>query len=159
MDTIRYKHILVALDASPRAPGVLAAAITVARAAGARLTLLRVVGVPQDIPAEALVAPSDKIPEILADRARRDLLESARAVPPDLFREAIVRVGVAWRAICEAANEAHVDLIVIGSHGYSGIDRLIGTTAGRVVNHTERSVLVVRDSLHPSASVMDPGSV
>ena len=36
------------------------------------------------------------------------------------------------------------DLIVIGSHGYSGIDRLIGTTAAKVVNHAKQSVLVVR---------------
>ena len=36
------------------------------------------------------------------------------------------------------------DLIVVGSHGYSGIDHLLGTTAARVVNHADRSVLVVR---------------
>jgi nucleotide-binding universal stress UspA family protein len=39
-------------------------------------------------------------------------------------------------------------LIVIGSHGFSGIDRLLGTTAGRVVNHADRSVIVVRDTPH-----------
>jgi nucleotide-binding universal stress UspA family protein len=37
-------------------------------------------------------------------------------------------------------------LILIGSHGYSGLDHLLGTTAARVVNHADRSVLVVR---HP----------
>ena len=35
-------------------------------------------------------------------------------------------------------------LIVIGSHGYGGIDHLLGTTAARVVNHADRPVLVVR---------------
>jgi nucleotide-binding universal stress UspA family protein len=150
MNTIRYKDILVALDASPRAPGVLAAAIAIARAAGARLTLLRIVGIPLDIPPEALIAPG-KLAEILEDRARRDLEEAARSIPPELFRKASVRVGVPWQAICKVAKEEDVDLILIGSHGYSGIDRLVGTTASRVVDHTDRSVLVVRDSLHPSA--------
>jgi nucleotide-binding universal stress UspA family protein len=37
-----------------------------------------------------------------------------------------------------------VDLIVIGSHGYDALDRLLGTTAAKVVNHADRSVLVVR---------------
>jgi nucleotide-binding universal stress UspA family protein len=35
-------------------------------------------------------------------------------------------------------------LIVIGAHGYGIVDRILGTTAGRVVNHADRSVLVVR---------------
>jgi nucleotide-binding universal stress UspA family protein len=34
---------------------------------------------------------------------------------------------------------------VIGCHGYSGLDRVIGTTAGKVVNHADRSVFVVRE--------------
>ena len=33
---------------------------------------------------------------------------------------------------------------VIGSHGYDTMDKLIGTTAAKVVNHAEVSVLVVR---------------
>ena len=35
------------------------------------------------------------------------------------------------------------DLIVLGSHGYHGLDRLLGTTAGKVVNLARRNVLVV----------------
>ena len=37
------------------------------------------------------------------------------------------------------------DLIVIGSHGYGAIDRVLGTTAAKVVNHADRTVLVVRE--------------
>jgi nucleotide-binding universal stress UspA family protein len=36
--------------------------------------------------------------------------------------------------------------VVLGSHGYSGFDRILGTTAAKVVNHCDRSVLVVRPS-------------
>src|ERR1700730_11707304 len=44
------KRILVGLDGSPRAPGVLATATEIARAQGARLILLRSVGLPPDVP-------------------------------------------------------------------------------------------------------------
>jgi nucleotide-binding universal stress UspA family protein len=51
----------------------------------------------------------------------------------------------AWRAILEAGDRLSADLIVIGSHGYGGWDRVLGTTAANVVNRSERSVLVVHD--------------
>jgi nucleotide-binding universal stress UspA family protein len=56
----------------------------------------------------------------------------------------LVHVGAPWESICRAARENAVDLIVIGSHGVHGIERLLGTTATRVLNHADRSVLVVR---------------
>ena len=52
--------------------------------------------------------------------------------------------------MCDVAKEEACDLIVIGSHGYAGIDRLLGTTAAKIVNHAATSVLVVR-----SADVVD----
>jgi len=55
-------------------------------------------------------------------------------------------MGTAWDAICRVAQEEAVDLIVIGSHGYGALDRFIGTTAAKVVNHADRSVLIVRAS-------------
>ena len=55
-----------------------------------------------------------------------------------------MHVGVPWDTICTVAKEDNVDLIVIGSHGYDILDRIVGTTAAKVVNHADRSVLVVR---------------
>jgi universal stress protein F len=79
--------------------------------------------------------------------AKSELEEAARDVPPELLDGCSAQVGVAWDAICAAAREHDVDLIVIGSHGYRILDRLLGTTAAKVVNHADRSVLVVR--AHP----------
>jgi universal stress protein F len=59
-------------------------------------------------------------------------------------------VGVPWQAVCSAAVDEHVDLIVIGSHGYGGVDHLLGTTAAKIVNHADRPVLVWRPA--PAAS-------
>ena len=49
-----------------------------------------------------------------------------------------------WDAICAAAIAEDVDAIVIGSHGYDVLDRLTGTTAAKVVNHADRTVIVIR---------------
>ena len=42
------------------------------------------------------------------------------------------------------AEKQHADLIVIGAQGYGILDRIMGTTAAKVVNHADRPVLVVR---------------
>ena len=62
-----------------------------------------------------------------------------------MFDGTAVDIGTPWDAICRKATELQASMIVIGSHGYSGLDRLLGTTAGKVVNHADCSVMVVRD--------------
>ena len=76
--------------------------------------------------------------------AKRDLAELSRRIPVELLDGVITQVGVAWDAICTHAREHDVEMIVIGSHAYRFIDRIIGTTAAKVVNHADRPVLVVR---------------
>ncbi len=49
-----------------------------------------------------------------------------------------------WQGLCTIAEGCEADLIVIGSHGYGGLDRVLGTTAARVVNHA--SLLSLRRS-------------
>lgn len=58
----------------------------------------------------------------------------------------LVEVGSPWQSICKVAKAEDVELIVLGSHGYSGLDHVLGTTAAKVVNHADRSVLIVRGS-------------
>jgi nucleotide-binding universal stress UspA family protein len=138
------KRILVCLDTSPRATNVLARAIELAKLTGAKLTLFRSVGLPPDLPHDVIgTSPNELAQRLLAD-ARRDIERIANEVPVDHRGGAYVHVGVAWDAICNAARELDCDLVVIGSHGYGGFDRLLGTTAARVVNHADRSVLVIR---------------
>ena len=145
MTSPEYRKILVALDNSPRAPIVLASALEIARRFGGHLVLFRGVGIPLEIPAHALSQPPAALPQLLETSAREELVARARDVPSDVTATVSVKLGVPWEAICRGALEHDVDLIVIGSHGFSGIDRLLGTTAARVVNHADRPVLVVRD--------------
>lgn len=138
------KTYLVALDSSVRAPHVLAEASALAQGTGAKLVLFRAVGLPSDLPIEAYAMTPDGVVEVLQQRAVRDLADLAKQIPTGVEFEARQDIGAAWEAICEAGRLVGASLIVIGSHGYSGLDRLLGTTASRVVNHADRSVLVVR---------------
>jgi universal stress protein F len=137
-------RILVAVDSSERARAVLDAAIDLARKGGAKLRLLRVVGLPPEMPPSVFAVPPAQLVDTHLEAAKRDLQELERVVPPDLLDGATVQVGVAWDGICSYAKEHDMDMIVIGSHGYGLLDRLVGTTAAKVVNHADRSVLVVR---------------
>jgi nucleotide-binding universal stress UspA family protein len=136
--------ILVGLDASPRAKDVLDAAVNIAKRGGGKLILFRAVGIPLGLPPEAYAMSPDSLEELLEKEAKRYLENAASSVPPGLVESVRVHAGTPWRSICVAAHETGADLIVIGSHGYQGLDRLIGTTAAKVVNHAECSVFVVR---------------
>jgi universal stress protein F len=146
------KRILVGLDGSPRAPGVLAAAVTVAKAQGGKLTLLRSVGLPPDLPQDFWKTTDEPLSDVLKHRAVAYLEQCAANVGPGMLSGCEVPVGSPWQAICDTARRLDAELIVIGSHGYSGVDRLLGTTAAKVVNHAHCNVLVVREPTPSGAS-------
>jgi universal stress protein F len=147
------KRILVGLDGSARAPDVLATATAIGRAQGARVVLLRSVGLPPDVPQDFWKKTEEPLLDVLKRRAKAELDEYGRKVPPELFGGSEIAVGVPWQAICDAARSHEADLVVIGSHGYAGFDRLLGTTAAKVVNHAHCSVLVVRGPHRESSPV------
>jgi nucleotide-binding universal stress UspA family protein len=142
------KRILVGLDGSPRAPGVLSAAVVLARADAGRIALMRAVGLPADVPQDFWKSTEEPLLDVLSRRAQEYLRECAAQVPSELLadRPIEVVVGTPWEAVCNAARTAGMDVIVIGSHGYGALDRLLGTTAAKIVNHAPCSVLVVRES-------------
>jgi nucleotide-binding universal stress UspA family protein len=139
------KRFLTCLDSSPRAEKVLAAAVDLARRTGAKLALFRGVGLPPEVAQSELVGVSpNALVEQLVEKAQKELDALATTIPKELYEASYVVVGTPWDAICREAKKLDCDLIVIGSHGYGGIDRLLGTTAAKVVNHADRSVFVVR---------------
>jgi nucleotide-binding universal stress UspA family protein len=137
--------ILVAVDDSPRAQGVLTAAVKLAHIFKTPLVLCRVIALPTaQFTTDGLPTGIDLQPE-LEKQAMKDLENIALGVPPDVDRRLITTLDVPWEGICEMAKAESASLIVLGSHSYGGLDRLLGTTAAKVVNHADRSVLVVRD--------------
>lgn len=136
------KTIVVPLDGSTVAEAALRPAVDLARQAGATLILLRA--------AEAHAGPMGDIIEAQVDvmREAEEYLAAARA---RVLAAGAPRVDVsAWygppaEAIVEAARHRHADLIVMASHGRSGIARLVlGSVAESVLRATAVPILLIR---------------
>lgn len=139
------RSILLALDDSPRAAEVARFGVALGACFRARTHPLRVVTVPPEFPAAAAGNPPDALAGLMERTAQRDLQQLlARAVPGAALEPALVREGEPWPTIVEVADELDVDVIVIGSHGYHGWDRILGTTTLDVVKHSSRNVFVVQ---------------
>ena len=125
------------------------AAAEVARRTGAEVHLIRVLLVPPDIPPGAHMVP-DHLEEKLIEAAEAELRSLMAKVPDVAFSAPLIVVDNSpWRRIVEAARTLNVDLIVVGNHRHHGLDRVFESLAGKVIEHTDRNVLVVR--------VRDPG--
>lgn len=141
------KRLLVALDPSPRAELVLATAVRLAEMLDAKLVLYRAIGVPPDMPREILSISDTRLDDVLVKNAHADLQRMAETVPHQRVEKIATAFATPWDGICAAARKYDVDLIVIGSHGYGGLDRILGTNAGKVANHADRNVFIVRTPL------------
>ena len=139
------KNIVVALDFSEVSNQVLEQALQVTESLGGQITLVHAVGMPVDLPSDVYYRPVDQLLPVVIERAQKSLLEKASVTKnSEIVKEVKVDVGTPWQVICDIAKEKKADLIVIGSHGYNFLDRLLGTTVSRVVNHAPCSVWVVR---------------
>lgn len=138
------KTILVGLDGSPRQPKVLEQALALADAFDGRLHLARAMAIPISIPAAAWTLQGEDFSRFLVEHGDRELQETAKALASPRIAEVHCRIGQPHDVLVALAGELSADLVIIGSHGYEGVDRLLGTTAGKVVNRAPCSVLVVR---------------
>jgi nucleotide-binding universal stress UspA family protein len=138
---IGLKHILVPTDFSEPSERALAAALELARAFDARITLLHVWSVPRTDYAEGLSWPLDDM-ERAARRALDGALESMRKRYAKT--DALLREGGEAKQILAVASEEECDLIVMGTHGRRGLPRLLlGSVAEKVVRLSPVPVLSV----------------
>jgi nucleotide-binding universal stress UspA family protein len=147
----QYEKILVTLDGSELAERALEPAVMLARTTGAELVLLRVV-----LPIY-LWAPFMEIqPELDVARTRHErasvaylaeIKERLLAQYPELEIETMVLNGPVAETIVDFAVNEKIDLIVMSSHGRSGISRWVyGSVAEKVLQGARCcSTLLVRD--------------
>jgi nucleotide-binding universal stress UspA family protein len=137
------QHILVPTDFSTDADAALEYAMPLARTLHAQLTLLHVieplpVGSIDALPASFLLDLEAKITDLMASYHKR---VTTAGVPCDYT----IIYGVPFHVIVETARTAHADLIIMGTHGRTGLRHvLLGSVAERVVRLAPCSVLVVR---------------
>lgn len=143
-----FKTILVPVDGSPTALAAARVAADLARVHGSRVVIAFVVdpypftGVGTDF----AYGQSEYLSAAMAEaqisvQAARELFDSA-AIPAET---AILESHTPWRGVVQAAESRGCDLIVMGSHGRSGLEKwVLGSVTQAVLAHTTRPVLVVR---------------
>ncbi len=92
--------------------------------------------------------PSIDLEATIAEKAGEKLTELASHLP-DLEVTTRVEFGAPWRRICDLAEEGGFDLVVLATHGLTGLKHLLlGSVAERVVCHAPCPVLTVKRSDH-----------
>lgn len=146
-------HILVPLDGSPVAEGILPVAEELGRRLDAEVTLLQVVDlVPQAIvvePGAGMVVDPDVITmqmDAEAEAAQTYLMGvTARLQSQGLKVRWVTQRGLAAPAIVDYARDNGVDLIAMSTHGRSGLGRLVfGSVADQVMRDAASPVLMIK---------------
>ena len=146
---LQLKRILLPTDFSGCANYALPYAAAIARAVGATVICVNVVE--PIVPAVGYTGMVEAMPiaemsEQMEDSAERELPDVMRCEElRGLKVEEVIGHGDAAAEIVRVADERDADLIVISSHGRTGLGRIIfGSTAEAVVRHAHCPVLVVK---------------
>jgi nucleotide-binding universal stress UspA family protein len=147
-DSTMFQHILLPIDGSESATAAVDKAIAIAKAFGSAITPIYVIdpypftgvgtdfGYGQDQYLSA--ARADAAAAITAAQAQFD--EAGITVEPR-----VVEAHAVWRGILDTTHEIGADLIVMGSHGRRGLEKLVlGSVAQSVLARADISTLVVR---------------
>jgi nucleotide-binding universal stress UspA family protein len=144
-------RILVGVDFSAHSEKAVRYATTVANRFGARLTLLHVIEDPFVTGAwssEAFVPNMPELLDKLTTAAQQQMAElKKRLAAHGFMAETDVVTGQPARTIVEHAASGGFDLIVMGTHGRTGLSHVVmGSIAERVVQHAPCAVLTVREA-------------
>ncbi len=143
------RRILCPVDFSNESLDALRCAGKIATAFGAELIIVHAVE-PMPYPVEFGPLPAlftDAEPVLL--KRSREQLESLRQKELATLQNCrtTVEVGIAEHAICEAGKREKVDLIVLSTHGRSGLSHLLlGSVAERVLRFSHCPVLTIKPS-------------
>ena len=139
--TLGWKKVLVATDGSKFSAIAVNKAIDFAQAYGGSLVVISVVDVPTEFYAEAPKAVEDMI------RKAREYTSAVKkqAEADGVKAESFVGEAEAWEAIVKLAHDQEVNMVVVGSHGRTGLRRLLmGSVTEKVIGHAPCPVLVVK---------------
>jgi nucleotide-binding universal stress UspA family protein len=146
---MEIRSILLPTDFSECGNFALSYATSLARTFGARIICVNVIE--PIVPTVGYTGMTEPLPladisEQLEDSAERELPKIAECEEcADIEIEELIVHGEAATEIVRVAKEREVDIIVIASHGRTGLGRILfGSTAEAVVRHAACPVLVVK---------------
>jgi nucleotide-binding universal stress UspA family protein len=143
-----YLNILVPVDFSPHAKKALKYGIALAMNFEASLSVLHVLDVPvqpsyYQLDENLLMRMQPDIEAMTLDALQKMMKELA---PKELEYSTAYVVGRAYAEIVNYATKQDSDLIVLGTHGLSALEKfLLGSTAAKVVRHAPCPVLTVKE--------------
>jgi nucleotide-binding universal stress UspA family protein len=144
---IEFKHILVPIDFGETSQTVVDVALELARRFGSQLTLIHVYQTPVYFYEGVTYATTEvfgPIEEVARNQLERTLREVQTRIPT---AKAMLGHGAPALEILAAIDDLHADLVVMGTHGRTGVGRAIfGSVAEKVVRHSPAPVLTFRGS-------------
>jgi nucleotide-binding universal stress UspA family protein len=152
VEMFQNRKILVPLDGSPLAEQALEPALTIAEAVGSDVTLVRVAPGREPLP-QSMTPSGEDVGAALDQAAAREreeaeaYLQHIYTARPNqhLFIDVVTTEGDVADAIVSYAETHHSDLIVMSSHGRSGIGRwLHGSVAEKVLRGADCATLIIR---------------
>jgi nucleotide-binding universal stress UspA family protein len=162
---MKLNRVMTATDLSKQSGFALEWAAYLAQCMKADLTLLHVISeeegkIIEEVIGEGAVVQIPKgIRQNVVEERQKKMAEQyemvvSREIKADLKVEKMIRIGVPFLEIIRAAKEKDVDLIVLGTHGRSGLSHvLIGSVAEKVVHHAHCGVLTIK---HPQYKFIAP---
>jgi nucleotide-binding universal stress UspA family protein len=144
-------RILVPIDFSPHSRRALQYACELSKKMDASLVLIHAYAIPAyTLPEGYIMASPATIAEIMTKietamgEAKRDALAAGARV-----EDVLVVEGIPFAEIVRAARDKKCDLIIMGTHGRTGLKHaLLGSVAEKVVRKAPCAVLTVRDEEH-----------
>jgi nucleotide-binding universal stress UspA family protein len=147
---VSIKKVLVPIDFSDYSKSALKYAVNFAKSFSADITLVYVV--------EPIIYPPDfsmgqiAIPTVSTEwdeRAQEELDKLAKTeISKDVKVKSIIKTGKPFVEIIETAKEEEIDLIIIATHGHSGVEHILfGSTAEKVVRKAPCPVLTLREPI------------
>ena len=155
-----YQHILVAVDGSPTSEHAVAHATSLAQSTGGRIRLLHVMdpvahisGFEQpEVYSQEVLPRLHKAGEALLNASRARVAQQGVAVDTVLLENLNARVA---QLVVEHAQAWGADLVVLGTHGRRGLERvLMGSDAEQIARTSPVPVLLVR---LPAAAALPRG--
>ncbi len=142
-----FDNILFATDFSEGSEHAFDYAYTLAKTYNARLVIVHVINEPVDL--RGFYVPHisfEKLEKEIEAGAEKMMAEFCRTRIKDFNRyESVILTGIPYEEILKKAEEEKSSLIVLGTHGRSGIDHILfGSTAERVVRKARCPVMTVR---------------
>ncbi|WP_049890589.1 universal stress protein [Natrinema versiforme] len=139
-----YDEILLPTDGSDAAAVAVEHGLVIAKQANARVHAVNIVNVNNVAASPHVAAPRDVLDAFESEGEAMTDAVATRARDADVDAVTAVREGIPSTGLLEYADENDIELIAMGTHGRTGLERyLLGSTTERTVRHADVPVLTV----------------